>query len=383
MPIYKKKDKHGKIIKNEKGIELWYFRDYYTDIYGKRKQYKSGAFAGKKEVQEAERDWLKNLDKQNQTSSSISFTDAFNEWQLFKKKQLKVSTYYGFEARTNKYIKQFFQNYLKLHSIKMDSIDKWYTKIEKEDLSLVYKNTLIGYLKDFLNYCRDNFDFNGKVLSKIQKFRIDTPKEKLTDAQTNFWSYEEWKKFINSVEDYNDWVMYKFLYSTGLRFGEFCALKVSDYNPNNKTISITKSLTNKVKGVKYAITTPKTTNSVRIIDLDDETVKILNEYIEYKKNNYYGFNEDFFLFGDVRYVAQTTFKRHLDKNISRLGDNFKRITPHGFRHSHVSLLIYLECDSRDVAERIGDTVETVEKTYYHIFPQKKKIVIDKLNNIEK
>lgn len=48
MPIYKKKDKNGKIMKNGKGIELWYFRDYYTDIYGNRKQYKSGVIAGKK-----------------------------------------------------------------------------------------------------------------------------------------------------------------------------------------------------------------------------------------------------------------------------------------------------------------------------------------------
>ncbi|MDO4394998.1 MAG: hypothetical protein Q4C23_03355 [Mycoplasmatota bacterium] len=37
----------------------------------------------------------------------------------------------------------------------------------------------------------------------------------------------------------------------------------------------------------------------------------------------------------------------------------------------VSLLINLGCDSRDVANRIGDTVNIVEKTYYHMFPTKK------------
>ena len=43
--------------------------------------------------------------------------------------------------------------------------------------------------------------------------------------------------------------------------------------------------------------------------------------------------------------------------------NVKRITPHGFKSSHVSLLIHLGCDSRDVAERVGDTVQMIEKTY--------------------
>ena len=62
--------------------------------------------------------------------------------------------------------------------------------------------------------------------------------------------------------------------------------------------------------------------------------------------------------------------------------NCKKITPHGFRHSHVSLLINLGCDSRDVAERIGDTIEVVEKTYYHMFPEKKKIPTNKLNELK-
>lgn len=47
----------------------------------------------------------------------------------------------------------------------------------------------------------------------------------------------------------------------------------------------------------------------------------------------------------------------------------------------VSLLINLGCDSRDVANRIGDTVNIVEKTYYHMFPTKKTHVVNVLNNL--
>ena len=59
----------------------------------------------------------------------------------------------------------------------------------------------------------------------------------------------------------------------------------------------------------------------------------------------------------------------------------KRITPHGFRHSHVSLLINLGCDSREVANRVGDTIQVIESTYYHMFQQKRNHTISVLNNI--
>ena len=50
--------------------------------------------------------------------------------------------------------------------------------------------------------------------------------------------------------------------------------------------------------------------------------------------------------------------------------NSKVITPHGLRHSHISLLIDLGLDARDVSERVGDTVQVIESTYIHMFPKK-------------
>ena len=46
-----------------------------------------------------------------------------------------------------------------------------------------------------------------------------------------------------------------------------------------------------------------------------------------------------YLFGNVKYVTPTTFARHLDNWINVA--NIKKISPHGFRHSHESLLIHL------------------------------------------
>ena len=86
------------------------------------------------------------------------------------------------------------------------------------------------------------------------------------------------------------------------------------------------------------------------------------------------------VFGNIKYISPTTLKRYLYHYIEIA--KVKKITPHGFRHSHVSLLINLGCDSRDVAERVGDTIQMIEKTYYHMFPTKKKETINLLNNLK-
>ena len=43
----------------------------------------------------------------------------------------------------------------------------------------------------------------------------------------------------------------------------------------------------------------------------------------------------------------------------------KPIRVHDLRHSHVSLLIHLDCDIMTIADRIGDTPATVQSTYAH------------------
>lgn len=45
------------------------------------------------------------------------------------------------------------------------------------------------------------------------------------------------------------------------------------------------------------------------------------------------------------------------------------------------LLIHLGLDFEDVAERLGDTIEMVQFTYYHMFPEKKSNTVNALNKL--
>lgn len=55
-----------------------------------------------------------------------------------------------------------------------------------------------------------------------------------------------------------------------------------------------------------------------------------------------------------------------------------RIRIHDLRHSHVSLLIDLGFSPYLVAERIGDTVDMVQKIYGHLYPNRHQEVADRL-----
>lgn len=116
-----------------------------------------------------------------------------------------------------------------------------------------------------------------------------------------------------------------------------------------------------------------------IIYLVDEIVELLKEHYKHE-NKYYGFNKNWFIFGGLKPISATTLSRKLDYYIE-LSD-VKKITPHGFRHSHASLLIHLGCDEYEVAARLRDTVETVMNTYYHMFPEKKTVAVNTLNNFK-
>lgn len=357
----------------------YYYRCYYTDLYGNRKQKVSKMYKSSHEAKDAERAFLEAIALCGETDSNISFEKVFCEWITYKKNQIKSSTHYGLKRRVYKYIFEYFKKY-KLHSIKTNTIMEWNNQLfNMTDISLKYKNRVVSEMKEFLKYAEQNYDFDIKIGAKLQKKKEEkTIKEK--DSETNFWTYNDFKTFISTVDDEYYYLIFNFLYFTGLRYGEFAALKWNDIDFKKKTLRIDETLTTKVDGSDYILTDPKSKNSNRIIYLDDNLIELLYNHYESEKN-IYGFNDNYFVFGSVKYTALTTLARKLD--IYTKLSNVKRITPHGLRHSHVSLLIHLGCDSREVAERIGDTPSMVESTYYHMFPEKKEHTINVLNNLIK
>lgn len=375
MAVYQRKDKNGKVIKDTKG-NSWYYRCYFTDRYGNRKQTKSRLYPTKGIASDEEHEFLRSIKTTDTIDLNINFKYVCDEWLNFKRNKIKITTYYGVEKTTKKYIYKYFYNF-KLHDIKIHNLQEWKNTLIKSNLSISRTNLIISYLKEILTYSNMYYDFDTKIANYLVKIRDDSP-IKNDSLKDNYWTYEEYNRFITNVDDNYYSLIFKFLYYTGVRLGELRALNWNDIDFIKKTLSITKSMSKDSFQKGSIIVSPKTKNSIRTLDLSNN---LINELLAYKEEQQkiYGFNNNWYVFGGFQYLGITTLRNKLNQYIKIA--NVKKITIHGFRHSHVSLLIDIGCDFKDVAERIGDTIKMVQETYYHMFPKRKKIIIERLNNL--
>ncbi len=372
MSVYNEPDRK----KWTKDKRHWFFRCTYEDTNGNKKRYKSKMFFTQDDAKEAEIDFIRKSKMGNFDENIMIFDDLYFEWLETKKKTIKTATYYQLKVNSQKNI------LTPLHNIKLKRFNKvvvynWLNELENKNLSIRYKNKIIKRLKNILLYGKHNYNINPQTISLLQPIKNEAPIKNKT--LSNYWTLQEFKQFINVVNNKLYYVLFNFLYYTGCRIGETTALNWHDVDFNKKQVSINKTLTTKTGTGKHLITSPKTHNSIRTIDLPNNLLNILKEHYNSEKATI-DFNENWFIFGGMKYLPSTTISRHLNFYIKKA--NVKKITLHGFRHSHVSLLVYLGCDFRDVAERLGDTIEMVQNTYYHMFPEEKSKTVKLLNTLK-
>lgn len=388
MAVYQEKDKS----KWTKDGRSWYYKFSYKDddYYKKHKrnpEKKSKLFKTKKEALEEEAkekvrldNEYKNKKKKNKKKSpdKVSFKSVYEKWLKEKEMEVVETSIYNIEKTMDKNLLSKFKDST-LDEITYESMMNWKQEIyNSKKLTLTHQNKILGYTREILRLISNYYEFDKEIIRALKNYKILPSEKKKSNAEWNFWTYEEFCNFIQVVNNSYYNLLFNFLYYTGVRIGELVALTWEDIDLKRKTLKIRHNFSSNVKGKKFVIKDPKNENSIREIDLPDNLVALLT--IHYKKeSNLFGFNNKLFLFGNYKHLAETTLRRKLKEYISKTEN--KIITLHGFRHSHVSLLIYLGCDSREVAARIGDTVAEVEKTYYHMFPQKKNHTINVLNKL--
>lgn len=109
---------------------------------------------------------------------------------------------------------------------------------------------------------------------------------------------------------------------------------------------------------------------------------------DYKKEvqQYTDFSNNWFVFGNTRFTPSTTIDKYKHKYFELSGVH--EITMHEFRHSCVSLLIneYVKISKEKnmkidmakfflmMSDRMGHTIEVMQKTYMHLFPSKMKLL---------
>ncbi|MDW5300145.1 MAG: site-specific integrase [Sedimentibacter sp.] len=192
--------------------------------------------------------------------------------------------------------------------------------------------------------------------------------EKKNADSMQFWTVAEFNKFIAAVEDkLISKVCFKILFWTGIRSGELLALTLSDFDYENKTLSITKNYARLNK--EDLILEPKTPKSKRVVTIPTFLCDLVQEYV----SKLYEYEPDERLFQTTKFYLQHEMNRGCKKS------GVKKIRVHDLRHSHASLLIEMGFSPLLISERLGhENIETTLNTYSHLYPNKQSQVSDKL-----
>lgn len=319
----------------------------------------------KKEAKAYEEEFLKQYQGIRISKTQITFKEAFEEF-IVQHKDVKNSTLISKRELMRKVFPYIGDK--KINLITSAVLQKMIDDLEQKGFSVEYVKRIYYNVNQVFNYLVRTSKLQQNPMLRVTRH---TKKDEIK-SDIEFWEPDQFKTFISYVNEIRWNVIFNFLYFTGMRRGEMAALHWNDIDMNSGLIRINKTMSFKERPPKE--TTPKTKNSTRNIRMPKILFNIMIDYKETCKK-YYGFTEDFYVFGADRPVDPETLRRKLDHYILLANDDLakqdKKLLPkihiHSFRHSHASYLINQKMYDYDIARRLGDTVETVRNVYAHWF----------------
>ena len=343
----------------DKKTGKWLIQYRYTDWQGKRRKSTKRGFATKREAEE----WLRNFLITQKADFDMKFADFWKMYCADMETRLREHT-----MRTKKYIVElkilpYFGN-KRVNDITAADIRQWQNELIKKGYSPTYLKTINNQLSAIFNYAVRYYDLKSNPCAKAGSMGKSKAEE------MDFWTGEEFRKFIDSVMNKRlSYMAFMTLYWTGMRMGELLALNPKDVDLEKRTISITKSYQR--LGKKDVITPPKTPKSKRVITIPEFLAADIKDYMD----SLYELQENDRLFPITKYYLEHEMQRGIKES------GVKRIRIHDLRHSNASMLIELGFSPLEIANRLGhEKVETTLNTYAHLYPNKQTKLAERLDS---
>ena len=343
----------------DKKTGKWLIQYRYTDWQGKRRKSTKRGFATKREAEE----WLRNFLITQKADFDMKFENFWKMYYADMEIRLREHT-----MRTKKYIVElkilpYFGN-KRVNDITAADIRQWQNELIKMGYSPTYLKTINNQLSAIFNYAVRYYDLKSNPCAKAGSMGKSKAEE------MDFWTGEEFRKFIDSVMNKRlSYMAFMTLYWTGMRLGELLALNPKDVDLEKRTISITKSYQR--LGKKDVITPPKTPKSKRVITIPEFLAADIKDYMD----SLYDLQENDRLFPITKYYLEHEMQRGIKES------GVKRIRVHDLRHSHASMLIELGFSPLEIANRLGhEKVETTLNTYAHLYPNKQTKLAERLDS---
>lgn len=350
-----------------------YFVKIYLGLndYGKKKYYTKRGFKTRKAAKAHETAVNHQLNSgtfvQIFQRTSYTYQELFDKWYQAYQDTVEATT----AAKT--------ADLYRLHILPIFG-DKKISKISPFDCQTFITDKAKSYknMKQIKSYTSKIFEFaiNMNYIERNPMSKVIMPKIKKT-ASENYWTVTELHQFLTIIlenEPYKHYALFRLLAYSGLRKGELYALKWGDFDVQTQLLKISKSL-GRIDGQAIEKGT-KNSFSVRSIYLDDETCTILEKWrqISIKERGQMlvaplSIEKDYIFTyctraGDIEPLHADYINNILKRIIQQY--KLKKISPHGFRHTHATLMIEMGIDPVNTAKRLGHASSQMTlDTYSH------------------
>jgi len=320
---------------------------------------------------DAEQAYVKALAVNNQSTTALTLQNLFELYKNYKRLKVKESSYISFMQTLETYVLPYFAK-TKLDNLTTNKIAEWQGIINALPIKFKTKDKIYVTFVNLINYAISFHGLPFNPVSKVGNFKNTEIAEPM-----DFWTETEFEQFIAVIDDLLYKTLFATLYLTGIRKGELIALNWQDINLAQNTISITKTYTRKVLGGGYALTSPKSKSSNRIV-LIPQTLANLLKRLQDEQCQQVGYTKKCFVFGFSRPLPTSNIDHQKRRYCTLSG--VKPIRIHDFRHSHASLLINKGHSALLVAQRLGHSdINMTLNTYSHLFPNKEQEFINSMN----
>jgi integrase len=363
---------------NSKG-SFWEVRGYLgtEKATGKRKKIKKRGFPTKKHAQEYLNKKQFEFDKNiNQNINDITFKQLFDEWIAFKRLSVKPSTL----SRYKQYAKQFectlFK--LKINDITVAYAQKLVNAWADDYKTYVYIRKIA---KSVMAYAERMEYIEKNVFSKTM-----LPNKTHDDKRVKYLTKNELFELLEVTKQKKPvklFTLFHLLAYTGLRKSEALALQWKDIDFTKKTLTVSKTVS-RSEDYGLIINTPKTLASADTLKIDDNTLAILKRWKATQAQ--------LFLFQGLNVNKPTQFiftnainellhpqnvNKYLESVYNLLPSDFTRITAHGFRHTHATLMLASGATMKEVSERLRHkNINITMDTYAHVLPEKQEKALE-------
>lgn len=372
------------VYKNSRGA-LFHYDSYLSADPYKTNRKTVGGFKTAEEAYEAKKkyeDEVRKIIESGRNKSRVGFlADKYLGW---KKTVVKITTYHHTQMIVKKYMNPYYDFSIEKF-IGPNGIDKFKKDlINISSMTISHKNRILRVIKDIFEYglSIDYVDIGSakKVFLQTHPFvDSDPPKVK---KRENYWSIDEWQKFIKGIDHNSKWYVFFALYGQlGCRIGEIRGLQNRHVHLDEGYIRIEQQALNNVGSGKTIISSTKTKNSVRDVTITPGMVKILKQYM--RAHNAKEEPENFLFFQKWIPVGVSTVRRQFNYYVKQVG--LPRITLHGIRHSNCTWLLSNKLTPQEIGQvshRLGHgSVKETLDIYMHIHKEESSLIMKELDEI--